>query len=161
MSDDVIDKAKEFLTYCINKSNAHYLAAESNKANNLRSGIPVTIITTLVATSVFGALAQKDTIVWLSIITGMCSILAAILSGLQTFLKFSELAQEFRTAGIAYEAMRRRFELFILTYADGKHRDAALVELKELSASLDKIAEQSPTISDRIYDTAVAKLRAA
>jgi hypothetical protein len=144
VSDDVIETATRYAASCTNKSRCHFLAAERNKAKNLWLGIPTTIITTLVATSVFGTLAQKGEYFWLSVITGACSILAAVLSGLQTFLRFSESSQEHKSAAIAYQ--------FLLSYADGTHRDASLAELKTLVQELNEIDKLAPTIPDSVFD---------
>ena len=76
----------------------------------------------VVATSIFGLLSKKDKIVWLVIATGAISVLASILSALQTFLKFSETAQEHHSAAVAYEGMRRRLDIFILSYVGKEGR---------------------------------------
>jgi hypothetical protein len=134
--------------------NAHYFAAERNSRKNQWLGIPVTALTALVATSIFGTLSQKETILWLSILTGGFSVAAVILSSLQTFLRYSEIAQEHRSAAVAYESMRRNFDLFLLKYRSSDNREAALADLQKLSGNLDSISEKAPTVSDAVYDAA-------
>ena len=152
MLEDVLEKAEQFQNFCIKKCNAHYLAAEINGKRNRFFGIPVAAITAVVATSIFGTLSQKETVVWLSIITGGLSILAAILSSLQTFLRYSEVAQEHRTAAVGFESMRRKLDLFLLKYRGSDDRQAALDRLEKLSADIDAISQNSPTLPDAVYD---------
>src|SRR4051812_10567533 len=128
MLTDIVEKAEQFQNYSIKKCNAHYLAAEINGRKNRWLGIPVTALTAVVATSIFGTLSQKETIIWLSILTGGLSVVAAILSSLQTFLRYSEIAQDHRIAAVAYESMRRSLDLFLLKYRLSDDRQAALDE---------------------------------
>ena len=93
MSPDIVQKVEQFQNFSIKKCNAHYLDAETYKRRNLKLGVTVTILMAVVVTSIFGTLSQNDKIVWLVIATGTISVLASILSALQTFLKFSETAQ--------------------------------------------------------------------
>lgn len=152
MSSDILQKAEQFQNFSIKKCNAHFLAAETYKRRNLQLGIPVTVLTAVVATSVFGTLSQSEKIVWLVIATGTVSVLASILSALQTFLRFSETAQEHHSAAIGYEGMRRRLDIFILSQRENEQRGDGISELQEISSELDRIAGTAPTIPDKIYD---------
>jgi len=152
MAEDILEKAKQFQNFCIKKCNAHYLAAETSARRNQWFGIPTAILTAIVATSIFGTLSQKETIVWLSILTGGLSVLAAVLSSLQTFLRFSEIAQEHRVAAVGFESMRRKIDLFLLKYRGSDDRLAALDRLEKLSSDIDAISQSCPTLPDAIYD---------
>ena len=151
--DDIIEKAEQFQNLCIKKTNAHYLAAEIFSGRNLRLGIPVTIATSVVATSIFATLTQQTQILWLSIVTGVVSVGASILSGLQTFLRYSDLAGEHRRAAVAYESVRRAFDLFALEFRHSTDRVAALKRLGEISSRIDSIVDAAPTLPDHIYDS--------
>lgn len=150
--EDILSKAEQFQNLSIKKTNAHYLAAEIYSRRHLTLGIPVTISTSIVATSIFATLTQQTQIFWLSLGTGALSICAAVLSGLQTFLRYSDLAGEHRSAAVSYESLRRTLDLFILEFRDNKKRDDALKRLTEIAARLDSIAEAAPTLPDSIYD---------
>jgi hypothetical protein len=129
------------------------LAAEIYSGRNLKLGVPVTIATSVVATSIFATLTQDTKNLWLSIITGALSIGAAVLSGLQTFLGYSDLAGEHRRTAVAYESIRRALDLFALEYQQSSDRVAALKRLGEIAAKLDVVAEAAPTLPDYIYDS--------
>jgi len=154
--EDILWKAEQFQNLSIKKTNAHYAAAELYSARNLKLGIPVTVATSIVATSIFATLSTSTNDpknVWVSVITGTLSIGAAILSGLQTFLRYSEVSAEHRRAAVGYESLRRALDLFILQYKNGEDRTSALNGLQELAAKLDAIAEAAPTLPDYIYDS--------
>jgi pyruvate/2-oxoacid:ferredoxin oxidoreductase alpha subunit len=78
-------------------------------------GIPVVVLTTLVGTSAFASIskAQGDSIQGLTIdpdavlvLVGTISVLAAVLSSLQTFLRYATRAEGYRIAAIRYETLR-------------------------------------------------------
>src|ERR1700752_94919 len=69
---------------------AYYVVAEQYRKWNFLLGIPVVILSGLVGTAIFADLQHKITFgQW---IIGSVSILAAVLSSLQTFLRLSEQA---------------------------------------------------------------------
>jgi hypothetical protein len=150
--DDILSKAEQFQNLSIKKAIAHYAAAELYSRRHLRLGVPVTIATSMVATSIFATLSQDAQIRWLSVATGVLSIGAAVLSGLQTFLRYSDLSGEHRRAAVAYESVRRALDLFNLGYKQSDDRVAALKRLGKISSKLDAIAEAAPTLPDKIYD---------
>jgi hypothetical protein len=137
---------------------SHYTAAENCAKLNRRLGIPVLILTTIVGTSVFASLQQKvDPI--LQILVGLISVAAAILSGLQTFLGFAERAEKHRMTAARYSALRREIE-FLLTFEnntklhDPEHLDA-------LRIKIDKLGEEAPSITSKIWDEAGRKISIA
>lgn len=74
-------------------------------------GIPVIVLTGIVGTSAFVTLQQSTEIsTGLKIAVGGISILAAILSSLQTFFKFGEKAGKHKTASVAFAELRKDVE---------------------------------------------------
>ena len=156
--DDVLRKATDYLTYCINKDNAHYLTAERALRWHNRLGIPAVIATTVVATSLFAALEHEPAFGW-KLATGIVSLAAVVFAGLQTFLNFSERAQKHVTAAIGYSQVRRQLEQFLLRYqpAPATQRDAALADLAKIVNGLDELDNLSLLIPTRIYEQARAQ----
>jgi len=158
--DDVAQKASEYLKYCINKDNAHYLTAERALKWHNRLGIPAVVAGTIVSTSIFATLEKNPALGW-KLATGIIALLAAVLAGLQTFLRSSERAQKHVGAAIGYSQERRRLELFLLKYGqvENSQRDAALRELSEITSRLDELDAMSLLIPTKLYDR--ARLRSA
>src|SRR5207248_2656116 len=73
-------------------------------------GVPVVILSTIVGTSVFASLGQRVA-PWAQITVGLVSVLATVLAALQTFLRFSDQAEQNRTASVGYATLRRDIEV--------------------------------------------------
>ena len=153
--DDIIEKAYQYFRNYSIIGRAHYIAWEKAARRNNWLGIPVVITTTIVGTAIFGTLQESPGIAW-KITAGLLSLLAAVLSALQTTLKYSELAEKHKAAGAKYAALRRRLDIFLLKHR-GESEDSrriALEEFEEIATELAKLADESPSIPDKVYDQA-------
>jgi len=123
----------------------HYEAAKALASYNYWLGLPAVLLATLVGTSVFAALGRSVD-PRLQIFVGLVSVAAAMLSGVQTFLHFSERAEKHRSVGARYGALRREIEE-ILTVGGEVPREI----LAALREKIDKLAEEAPNVSSRIW----------
>ena len=154
--NDLLQTAEDYRFYAQKKSNAHYRMAESAAASGRRFGIPVTIATTIVGTSIFATFSSPHQNVILVITTGLLSLGAAVLSALQTFFNFSETAAQHKAAAAAYEEVRHELDAFLLDNAECEsieHKKTAIEELRKISLHLDEIAKRVPTTPDKVYDS--------
>lgn len=154
---DVIEQARGYQKDARESGRGQYKAGDIAAERHVLLGIPVVITTTIVGTSIFASLSADPAIGW-KILVGLISIVAAILSALQTFFNYSEIAEKHRVAGARYGKKRRRFEAFLLRYGDGDSRDAALTDMEKLSDELSKLAEESPRIPDRAWKRALNEM---
>lgn len=94
-----------------------------------RSDYPV------VATSIFATLNSPPSLGW-KVAAGLVSLLAAVVSALQTFFKFAERAEKQEAAGASYGALRRQIEIVELRYTDTQDADleAALKRFRKLES---------------------------
>lgn len=154
---DLINQAERDQHYSIVKSQAHYDASVRSASINRWLGIAAIVSTAFVGTSIF-ANAAKDNPAF-AILLGLISFLAAALSGMQTFLKYTEEAQLHKTAASGYEKLRAELELYLLRYADQNQADhqTALADFEKIKMELVELEGKSPTISDKIYDAAAKK----
>ena len=104
---DVIQLLKDWRARAGTSSEAHYVLATSLVRSNIRFGVPVVALTTLVGTTVFATLQKPDVNLGLRIAVGMISVLAAVLASLQTFLRFGERAEKHRVAAERWASIRR------------------------------------------------------
>lgn len=125
----------------------HYAAAKRLGYLNYGMGIPVVVMSTVVGTSVFASLRQQVDL-RLQIGVGLISVLAAVLAGLQTFLRFSEKAEKHRSAGAEYGAIARHIEesLSVPPGADGLAK-----LLGELRSHMDTLAKEAPEIPSHVW----------
>lgn len=150
---DILEKANQYQTYSINKCNAHYKAAEISATSHKRLGIAVIVSTAFIGTSIFADLGKGNT--YVTVLLGLLSFLAAALATIQTFLKYAEAAEAHRTSAAGYENLRSELDLFVLRYSDGENtkRDLMLNEFEKITLKFKELAEKSPSIPDKIYDS--------
>jgi hypothetical protein len=152
--NDVLETALAYKSRYLVVGSAHYIAARRCTRFNRYLGIPVVIITAVVGTTIFATLEKNPSAAW-KIATGIISMLGAVLSSLQTSLRFAESAERHKTAGARYRGMGRRIDLFLLKYAgENTCRIEALRELSQLADELQDLADESPGVPDSCYDKA-------
>ncbi len=146
--NDILGRAEKYRDQSLNFSHAHYDAAKKAAKRHSLLGIPVVITTTVITTSIFASLNNAPSIGW-KITAGIISLFSAVLSALQIFFKFSELAEKHKAAGTRYRSLRRQLDIFKLRYADMEQagRKVALEELTEIANQFAEIAETSPSIT--------------
>ena len=137
----------------------HRLMADRMRRRHLLLGIPVVIFTTLVGTSAFAAIskAQGDSIQHVGFdpdkvlfLVGTISVLAAILSSLQTFLRYATRAEGHRIAALRYETLRRDMATTLALPRDA--RGAPDRSLDSVRNRMDRYAKESPTIGEREWE---------
>jgi hypothetical protein len=118
-------------------------------------GVPVIVLSTVVGTTVFATL-QKQVSLKIQIGLGTISVIAAILAGLQTFLRYSERAEKHRAVAAEYGAVRRQIEEIValpLAFR-GTPKDF----LEQLRKKLDSLAQTAPSVPNRIWTRTLTKL---
>ena len=144
------ESPKELLIRWLKRSResqfAHYEAAKNLSKYNYFLGIPTVVSSGIVGTSVFASLGRTAD-PSLQIFVGLISVLAAVLAALQTFLRFSELDEKHRSIAARYGAVRRRIEEILAL------KDEAIMasELTSIRMMYDKLSEDAPNVSDRIW----------
>jgi uncharacterized protein involved in exopolysaccharide biosynthesis len=135
----------------------HDLAAKRCDQQRYLLGIPATIISAIVGTSIFAALQQTSSSALTQIIIGSLAIIAAILASLQSFLDLGARAERHRIAGAKYKATIRRLEQLGIGTISGMRLDDPM--LTEVRQSLDALEEEMPVVPPSIYDLVEAKYR--
>lgn len=121
----------------------HYECGTHYSRLNYFLGIPTIILTVIVGTAVFASLdkaASENQKIWL----GMVSIMAAVLSSLQTFLGFAQRADRHRLTGSKYGALRRSLE-FLKTFPPDSP-EKMQKELERVKKDMDDLAQNAPHV---------------
>lgn len=92
--------------------NAHYAAASVFQRRHRLLGVPTIILTTFVGTTIFATLA-KEANQAVRILAGSASIVASILAGIQTFLRYDVTAEQHRHAAVDFGVLMRELEQLI------------------------------------------------
>jgi hypothetical protein len=124
---------------------SHYEAANIFESMNYWLGIPSIILSTILGTSIFATLGKSVDII-VQILFGLVSVIAAVLTGLQTFLRFSERSEKHRTIAARYGSLRRQIEE-LLSLEDSITKEV----ITPLRESIDRLAEEAPNIPERIW----------
>jgi hypothetical protein len=102
-------------------------AIKASKAQK-RLGVWVVIVSAIVSTSVFGALPQKNPIMFVQIGTGLLSVLATVLAAVQTFYGFSKAANDHNKAANIFLSVCRQTSLFLQRHDDIAASDKTRLE---------------------------------
>ncbi|MBN2702453.1 MAG: SLATT domain-containing protein [Methylothermaceae bacterium] len=111
---------------------AHYARSIAIRRLNYLLGVPVILIAMLVASYIFFTINHNPGF-WVKMIAGMLLLLCAILASLQTFLKYSEQAENHRNAGTRYQSLHHSIDQLMVFSPDNE---------TELSAWCDKLRER-------------------
>jgi hypothetical protein len=128
----------------------HYEAGRRYDRLHLSLGIPAIAVSALVGTAVFSSLAGDDRGVLITISVGMLSVTSAVLSGLQTFLQFPDLAERHKLAGARFADLKHKIEL-IAVFQPADH-GMLKTQLSEVEQEWEKVREESPNIPAKIWD---------
>jgi hypothetical protein len=152
MDDDLLTRVRDYRQLAIHKDNAHYEMALKLRKRHTVLGVPVIVTTAIVSTAIFTTLESEPDIGW-RVLTGLVSVAAAVLAGLQTFFNFAEQAQRHQASAVGYSRLRRRLEQFELRLmATDPQRSKTLDEFASLSDELDQLEGASLPIATKVYD---------
>lgn len=145
--------AKEWHNRALVALTAHYASARHYNDRNSQLGISALILTTIVGTTVFTSLGTSNNDL-LKIATGIATVIAVVLSALQTFLKYSEKAERCKTIAARYSSIGRELEIIL---ANPSSIDKTFLE--QIRVKLDQADTDAPSIPDSIRDDARNKYR--
>ena len=134
---------------------AHYESANNFSRLHYWLGVPAVILSTAVGTSVFATL-QKTVRPSIQIFIGMISVLAGILTGLQTFLNFSERASKHHSAASEYEAVKRQIAEILAIQS--VHSEDILQQISQIRERMDGAGKNAPSIPSKIWNIACKKV---
>lgn len=127
----------------------HYNAGRRYERLHLILGIPAMVVSTVVGTAVFASLVAEKNHIVLTILIGVLSVAAAVLASLQTFLKYSELAERHKVAGARFADLKHKIEIIaVFQPQDSEMLKAQLVEVEQ---RWETVREESPNIPAAIW----------
>ena len=125
---------------------AHYAAADQFRLLNYLVGLPAIAFSSIVGTAIFAGLEHDKTETFL---VASISIAAAVLAGLQTFLRFPERASKHATAADWYSAIRRDIEqmLHLPVVSRGNARQC----LDQIRKEMNRVTQDAPELRVRLW----------
>jgi hypothetical protein len=148
---DIYDKAQDYWKRAGGTAIAHYRAAEVAQKLHNRIGLPNTVISAIVATSIFSTLSES-TDIRIRIATGILALAA-----LQTYYKYGERAKKHMSSGSQYTDLRRTLEIFFLKFPDegASDRGLALQELEKITETLNRLDSDSPELTKAQFNQGI------
>jgi hypothetical protein len=129
---------------------AQQFAADRAAALNRRLGAAATVLAAIGGTTAFASLAQAKEPV-LVIVGAALSVLAAVVSGLQTYFNYGAVSGEHRKWAAQFDELARR-----IAFAQATPVDSALTEkrFERLNGDLTQFDKDSPVAPEREYQRA-------
>jgi hypothetical protein len=164
---DLLANAKQERENIRKRAIAHDRSAEHHRKRGVRLGVTSTIVSAIVGSAVFVAvmsqlgLSGKGAISlpsdgWARLLflgVALLSILAPVLSGVNTVLNDPQEAGKHRTSSARYDGVQGRIVRFIAQYEDGDpvgtEREKALKEYEDIRKEVAAIKAEAPTLTDR------------
>ncbi|MBI4527608.1 MAG: SLATT domain-containing protein [Deltaproteobacteria bacterium] len=129
---------------------AYYIMAERlRRQHYYYLGIPTVILSSIVGTTIFADIGQDKLSIPVRLIAGTVSILAAVLAGLQTFLRPGQAATEHGFAADWFAAIRREIEeLLALPRASRGNAKACLDSIRR---EMNKAGQKAPELDESLW----------
>jgi hypothetical protein len=148
---DGTDLLRQWLKRVRESSFAHYTAEEHYSRLHYYVGLPACVLAAIVGTTVFASL-DKDVDFGIKFIVGLISVVTAIATGLQTFLRLAEQAERHRKVAGEYGDVRRHIEQ-MLVFND----QATYAVIDEIRRRIDAIVANAPNVPNKIWTIAEKK----
>jgi hypothetical protein len=132
----------------------HWSAARHYEARNFWLGLLAAVSAAIAGTTAFATLSESPSTAVRTAI-GFFSVLAAVLSALQTYFRSSELAERHKGAAAKYGFLRRELEQRM------EAGEASLNEarLDDFRARWDSVDTEAPPIPAKLYRRAVGSAK--
>lgn len=134
---------------------SHHEAGKALKRANYALAIPIIVITTALGTAAFATITTQLAGGW-KVAFGGLSITAAVLSTLQTHLRYSERAEKHKNLGAQYGNVRRRIESVLATPHDEREDRRSILD--EIRGKLDSLSTEGDVVSRRIFTRTISRL---
>lgn len=149
MEQEVVSLLQKWLRRVKRAQLAHRLSAKNAQLQHFRIGIPAIALSTIVGTSVFASF-QVD-LQEGKLILGLLSMGAAVLTALQTFLRYDESSRNHQQADVGYGEIRQSIEHRLVFPLAGDRLEEFCTLIKE---RIEKLNKESPLIDEKIWKKA-------
>jgi len=149
--EDLLAKWHRRMCAC---QHAYYAEAERLRRLHYCLGIPAVVLSSIVGSAVFASLEKQEVSLEARLMVAIISVTAAILAGLQTFLRLSETAAAHGTAADWFSAIKRDIEQLQALQESDRGQPRACIE--GLRKEINKVSQNAPQLRETLW-TAVAK----
>lgn len=142
--ENLKDLLFEWLERAKKSQQAHRAASKEFNRRHIVIGVLSVILSTFVGTAVFATLSQQVNL-YMQIFVGFLSVLAAVLSALNTFLRYEEISNRHAVAASKYSSIYRQLEYCIAS----NFENATDEEIQSIRNRFDDLASDSPNVPEK------------
>jgi hypothetical protein len=155
---ELYNRAEQYREYAHYARRTHYRLSDRRARAHQWIGALTIVAAALVSTGFLSTINSSPSNAF-KLAGGIIALVAAILSGFQTFYKFAEVGEQHRLAAANYGAVRRDLDLFLARYARQREDESPLAyaELDRLANAIDELDREGPGYPGRTYDGVKAK----
>lgn len=128
---------------------AYYSEAERLRRWHFWLGIPAVVLSSVVGTAVFATLENQQIGISTRVAVAVVSVLAAVLTGLQTFLRLAETASAHGVAADWYSAIKRDIEQLQALRREERGRSKDCIDA--LRKEINKAGQSSPALRESLW----------
>jgi hypothetical protein len=160
LSDPRAQLLLRWLRNCLRAQIGNYEAAGLFTRRNYWLGVPAVLLSAAVGTSVFAALGKNvENYPLIQMAVGAIAVLAAVLSALQTFFRWGDVASKHRAAAAEYGALKREIDELLARYAAGA--DVLDEDVTRVRERMDTLSRDVPELPESTWRKARASIRPA
>ena len=177
LMNEILTKAAEYREQAARGAVAHELSAEYHRHRGVQFGVAATTLSAVVGSTIFVTVITKLGLDGNSTISvpsegwtriafigfGCLSILAPVVTGLQTYLNHPGEAEKHKASSADYYRLQRDLDSLLARYRGGNltgtKREDALKELDDISKDMEATQKNSITLTAKAYKDADAQLR--
>lgn len=149
--DSISDEARRIEEDTDYSGRAHFKQAIHGERAHLRLGVPAVIAGVAAGSALVGVPAE---------VAGSAGLVAALLSGLQTFLQPERKAAQHHAFGVEYIELRNRARIFRTIEQVGMSEDERKRYIRDLSQRRSELNRGSPSISPSAFEEARKSIEA-
>jgi hypothetical protein len=134
----------------------HYARGDTFRKRNNEIGVTAVFFSTVISAGILTSL-HKDPGFWWTVAAAVIALIAALLTGVRSYLKLGELSESHRKAGAKFGEIYRDLEIFVL----GKPANdaASRAQLTRIADQIGKLEEVGPGYPAKVFQKKFDKAR--
>lgn len=154
---NIKDKLKRIKVDSLYGKKKHFNAAERKERQHYWIGIPLVILNVLTGSVLFYVLTDRVTN-WVKFIPLVLALIAALLSGFQTFLNLQKKVEGHNRVGNKYLAIMKKCDRLQAYIEDEEIRDGHLIDrIEEIALEIEKVNIEAESFQTSKSDYELAK----
>jgi len=140
-STDVAEQAREWMVWVEAVRLTHYSRADTFRKRNNEIGLAAILFSTVISAGLLTSI-HSGAGFWWKVAAAIVALLAALATGVRSYLKLDDLSEQHRKAGAKFGEVYRELELFVL--GQPANDASSRAELKGIAGEVGTLEEAGP-----------------